>query len=159
MDRADSSLEQRVVPAEHFVRLGLEHLKAVAAIERQSFANPWSAGELGWLVQEESGLCLGLWVEGELVGYCLGQTEGALFHLASLAVATAWRRQGWGSRLLLEILNRARRRGCGGCRLEVRASNLTALKLYHCWGFGEEGRLARFYTRPVEDGLIMYREL
>jgi ribosomal protein S18 acetylase RimI-like enzyme len=43
--------------------------------------------------------------------------------------------------------------------LEVRAGNRAALSLYRRWGFGEQGRLERFYTRPVEDGLIMYREL
>jgi ribosomal-protein-alanine N-acetyltransferase len=78
--------------------------------------------------------------------------------LATLAIAPAWRRQGWGGRLLQELLGRAHLRGCSGCRLEVRTSNRAALSLYRRWGFREEGRLERFYTRPVEDGLIMYCE-
>jgi ribosomal-protein-alanine N-acetyltransferase len=131
----------------------------VAAVEQVSFANPWSAEELGWLVQEPSGLCVGLWVGGELIGYGLGQTADGFYHLASLAITPAWRRQGWGGRLLRELLGRARRRGCKGCRLEVRMGNRAALSLYRHWGFREEGRLEKFYTRPVEDGLIMYREL
>lgn len=142
-----------------FALLQLEHLADLMAIERVSFANPWSAEELGWLLREASGLCVGLWVGDELVGYGLGQKTDGYFHLASLAIAPAWRRRGWGGRLLQELLSRARRQGCRGCRLEVRTSNRAALSLYRHWGFGEEGRLERFYTRPVEDGLVMYREL
>lgn len=159
MGSAGSPAGQRLAAPGRFAALQVEHLGAVAAVERGSFANPWSAEELGWLVQEPSGLCVGLWVAEELIGYGLGQAVDGLFHLASLAVAPAWRRQGWGGRLLQELLGRARRRGCKGCRLEVRMGNQAALSLYRHWGFREEGRLERFYTRPVEDGLVMYREL
>lgn len=159
MCRAASSPDRCVSAPCRFAELGVEHLGAVAAVERESFANPWSAEELGWVVQEESGVCVGLWVAEELIGYGLGRTAGVRFHLASLAIAPAWRRQGWGGRLLLEMLRRARRRGCQGCRLEVRTGNRAAISLYLRWGFRQEGRLARFYTRPVEDGLVMYREL
>lgn len=151
--------QQRLAAAGRFAALQVEHLEAVAAVERESFANPWSPEELGWIVQEKSGLCVGLWVAKGLIGYGIGQTADGLFHLASLAIAPAWRRQGWGGRLLQELLGRARRRGCQGCRLEVRTGNRAALSLYRRWGFREEGRLAKFYTRPVEDGLVMYREL
>jgi ribosomal-protein-alanine N-acetyltransferase len=142
-----------------FALLQLADLAALRAIEQVSFANPWSAEELGWLLRERSGLCVGAWVGGELVGYGLGQVEGVRLHLASLAIAPAWRRRGWGGKMLQELLDRARRQGCRGCRLEVRASNRAALGLYRRWGFREEGRLEKFYTRPVEDGLVMYREL
>ncbi len=154
-----SSAEDRPGAPARFALLQLEHLGAVTAIEGVVFANPWSVEELAWLVQEASGLCVGMWVGEELVGYGLGQVAKGCFHLVSLATAPAWRRRGWGGRLLQELLGRARRRGCRACRLEVRTSNRAALSLYRSWGFGEEGRLERFYTRPVEDGVVMYREL
>ena len=148
------------IPAQgRFADLELEHLEAVSVIERQSFANPWLPVELGWVVQSEVGVCVGLWVERELIGYGLGQLEGVLFHLTSLAIAPAWRRQRWGSQLLQEMLRRARQRGGSACRLEVRTGNRAAIDLYcHC-GFRQEGRETDFYTRPTEDALIMYREL
>ncbi len=159
MGSAGSPAEQGLAAGGCFATLEIGHLEAVAAVERGSFANPWTAEELGWIVQGDSGLCVGLWVEEGLIGYGIGQTEEGLFHLASLAIDPAWRRQGWGGRLLLELLSQARRRGCKGCRLEVRTGNLAALNLYHHWAFREERRLVKFYTQPVEDGLVMYREL
>ena len=142
-----------------FAALTVEHLEAVAAIERQSFANPWLREELAWVVQQERSVGVGLWVERELSGYGLGQMEGLIFHLASLAIAPSWRRQGWGSRLLEEMLDQARQRGARGCGLEVRAGNGAAIELYRRWGFGPEGSKRDFYTRPIEDALIMYRKL
>lgn len=142
-----------------FVELGPAHLAQVATIERRSFANPWSKAELGWVVQEDSAVCLGLEVGGGLVGYSIGQVEGAQFHLASLAIAPPWRRQGWGGQLLIEMLNRARQRGCRECRLEVRASNQGAARLYGRHGFRQVGVWPRYYTRPVEDALVMSTDL
>lgn len=142
-----------------FARLQLSDLEAVRAIEQVSFAKPWSVEELGWLVREAEGICLGVWMGEALIGYGLGQKAEGCFHLASLATAPARRRQGWGGRLLQELLGWAGRQGCRGCRLEVRVSNTAALHLYRNWGFREVGRLERFYSRPVEDGLVMYREL
>ncbi|MSR81590.1 MAG: ribosomal-protein-alanine N-acetyltransferase [Candidatus Latescibacteria bacterium] len=159
MGSAGSPAQQGLTAAGRFAALQVADLEAVVTVERRSFANPWSVEELGWAVQEKSGLCMGLWVEEELIGYGIGQTEEGLFHLASLAIAPAWCQQGWGGRLLQELLSQARRRGCKGCRLEVRMGNRAALSLYRYWAFREEGRLAKFYTRPVEDGLVMYREL
>lgn len=159
MGCASCAAEGGAAAPARFALLQGEDLAAMTAIEQVSFANPWSAEELGWLLQEASGLCVGVWVGDELIGYGLGQVADGCFHLASLATAPVWRRRGWGGRLLQELLGRARRRGCRGCRLEVRTSNRAALALYRSQGFEEEGRLERFYTRPVEDGLVMYREL
>ncbi|MCC7262062.1 MAG: ribosomal protein S18-alanine N-acetyltransferase [Candidatus Latescibacteria bacterium] len=159
MGCAAAMAEGTALAPTRFALLQGEDLGAVRAIEQMSFANPWSVEELGWLVQEEEGLCLGVWVGDELIGYGLGQVAEGCFHLASLATAPAWRRQGWGGRLLQELLGWAGQRGCRACRLEVRTSNRAALSLYRNWGFREVGRLERFYTRPVEDGLVMHREL
>lgn len=149
----------RVSQPGEFVELALPHLEQMAAIERQSFTNPWSKAELGWVVRDEEFLCLGAQVGGELIGYSIGQFQAAQFHLASLAIAPAWRRQGWGGQLLGEVLRRAGQRGCLSCQLEVRAGNREAGRLYGRHGFRQVGIWPRYYTRPVEDALVMYREL
>ena len=43
--------------------------------------------------------------------------------------------------------------------LEVRASNLAALALYGEYHFRPVGRRAEYYRRPVEDALILRRDL
>ena len=41
--------------------------------------------------------------------------------------------------------------------LEVRVSNQRAIRLYESLGFVQEGIRKRFYERPVEDALIMWK--
>jgi ribosomal-protein-alanine N-acetyltransferase len=41
--------------------------------------------------------------------------------------------------------------------LEVRKSNLPAIKLYKKLGFVEAGIRKDFYTKPLEDAIIMWK--
>ena len=57
------------------------------------------------------------------------------------------------------VLTRAADRGVREVFLEVRVSNVGAQKLYHRYGFEEVGRRRNYYLEPVEDALVMRREL
>lgn len=145
--------------AGELVRLTAAHLERVRRIERDSFANPWAEEEFRRVLEDDSLLCLGLCWDGDLIGYAVGQVEGPEFHLVSLAIAPQRRRQGWGRFLLRQVLVRVRARGCGGCHLEVRASNQAALGLYCQEGFRQVARWSAYYVRPREDALVMQRGL
>ncbi len=41
--------------------------------------------------------------------------------------------------------------------LEVRVSNVPAIRLYESLGFVSEGIRKHFYEKPVEDALIMWK--
>ena len=55
------------------------------------------------------------------------------------------------------MLERADRMGIGDCTLEVRVSNLPAIRLYESLGFKGEGVRPDFYDKPREDALIMWK--
>ena len=100
-------------------------------------------------------LCLGLLHRGELIGYALGYFAGRDFHLASLAVVSAYRNQGWGGQLLLRILRLAAEQGASCCALEVRSTNRAARALYRKAGFRTVGRRAAYYSDPPDDAVLM----
>ena len=56
------------------------------------------------------------------------------------------------------MLSAAAREGATRATLEVRASNAAALGLYRSFGFAVRGRRPNYYTNPVEDALILWRE-
>jgi ribosomal-protein-alanine N-acetyltransferase len=141
------------------VRLTPGLLEEVRRIERESFANPWEEDALLRVLGDAGLVCLGLRLGHELIGYAVGQVDGVEFHLASLAIAAAHRRRGWGCFLLRETMARARERGCCRCRLEVRARNGPALGLYRREGFAQVDRWPDHYVRPREDALVMQRGL
>mgnify|MGYP001239569588 CR=1 FL=1 len=148
------------------VRVGeLEDLEDAATrlleLERGSFSEPWSIADFQLLAMDNWGLNMGLWYGRHLAGYALGRIDddGLVFHLASLAIDPVYRRRGWGSRLLEQILVRAAIGGCVICRLEVRPSNEAAVALYSTFGFAQTLTKRNFYSSPPEDALIMERAI
>lgn len=87
-----------------------------------------------------------------LVGLWCMMGEG---HIVTIAVRTAYRRQGIGELLLLAILDEAREAGQDGVTLEYRISNAPARKLYDKYGFTQVGVRARYYSDNQEDAVLM----
>ena len=142
-----------------FVPLGSVHLHRVMEIERSSFANPWNEADFYYLLADRDALCLGLLHYGELIGYALGYFAGGDFHLANLAVDSAYRNRGWGRRLLGRMLRVASAQGASCCALEVRSANRAARALYCKAGFRVVGRRAAYYSNPPDDAVLMERNI
>jgi len=60
--------------------------------------------------------------------------------------------------LLQHVLREARRLGATRATLEVRASNTAALRLYERLDFYVAATRKHYYSNPVEDALILWRE-
>jgi [ribosomal protein S18]-alanine N-acetyltransferase len=133
----------------------------IAAIERRAFSDPWSAGSFRALfgnplvhfaVAEDT-------ISGRVLGYVVSWYVVDEAEIANLAVADDVRRGGVGARLLDHALDIAKERRCRVVFLEVRESNAGARALYASRGFQVAGRRAKYYRKPVEDALVLRREL
>ena len=132
-------------------------LPAVAALEKQCFAQPWSLqmlqhdlctnGCARYLVMEQAGVIVGyagMWVT-------LGEA-----HVVTLAVAPHMRRRGYAAALLRALFLLALdRMDIVTFTLEVRVGNKPALHLYERIGFRVEG-IEKNYYEDGEDAYIMY---
>ena len=89
-----------------------------------------------------------------LLGYALllRRADSAWWRLYSLARAE-WAPAGTGRRLLLAGIDAARKAGAKGVRLEVRADNARAIRLYQDLGFTLFATLEGYY----EDGAAALR--
>jgi ribosomal-protein-alanine N-acetyltransferase len=96
---------------------------------------------------------------GVVAGFLIGRSAADEFEILNMAVSSAQRRRGIGSKLLSFALNSAREGGVVRVYLEVRASNEAAITLYMGHGFRECGRRPRYYGNPIEDALLMSLEL
>ena len=79
-------------------------------------------------------------------------------HINNLAVAPPYRRRGIGTGLLTHVLNEGAKLGAHRATLEVRRSNDVARHLYERLGFATAGVRRAYYTNPVEDALVLWRE-
>lgn len=92
--------------------------------------------------------------EGAVLGFVVARALGDEWEIENLAVSGPARRRGLGSRLVGEVLDRARGRGARSVFLEVRESNHAARMLYQKWAFVPAGRRKAYYSDPVEDALL-----
>ena len=176
----------RDVPGAISVRDALAgDLDRIAEIERASFADPWSRGSFASLLRnpqvhfrvaeapptpaappapvrgvtgDAGPLPRGADV-GRVVGYVVAWLVVDEAEVANVAVAPEVRGRGIGARLLDDALAAARDRGAAVAYLEVRDSNAAARALYASRGFEQVGRRRNYYRKPVEDALVMRREL
>ena len=135
-----------------------EHLDEIAEIENACFAQPWSQKSLELLLGKQATALVAL-QGGRVVGY-VGMTyvldEGQITNLGVLPEA---RRHGIGRALMRELESIALQKGIYFLSLEVRESNSAARSLYCSLGWGECGIRKNFYTQPLENAVVMTREI
>ncbi len=135
-------------------------LDAVMAIETAAFTSPWTremyVAELKnvgvsfcYLARDPTGL---------VVGFCSFWRVVDELHINNLAVAEPFRRRGTARRLLVRVMQDGARMGARRATLEVRRSNDAARQLYAQLGFSAAGVRRAYYTNPVEDALVLWRE-
>jgi ribosomal-protein-alanine N-acetyltransferase len=138
----------------------LDQIDEVLAIEEASFSNPWTR-EMYLAELENPGVSfcyLAYDTEGRSIGFCSFWRVLDELHINNLAVFPDRRREGVASALLTFVLNEGARQGAKRATLEVRQSNDPARYLYERFGFTVAGIRRGYYTRPVEDALVLWRE-
>lgn len=148
-----------VPPVVEIEAAAVTDLPAVVAVERASFSDPWSARAFENLLGRDAVTFAVARCGGQVIGYVVLYSAGGEAELANLAVAPAERRHGVGVFLLEHAVASARGAGARDLWLEVRASNVAARGLYARQGFAEVGARRRYYRAPVEDAVVMRREL
>jgi [ribosomal protein S18]-alanine N-acetyltransferase len=134
-------------------------LDALLEIDAESFLRPWTRAMYEAELRNPAVTRIFLIRTGDHVaGYCATWFLPGELHINNLAIRSAWRRQGLASTLLIWVLNAAREAGCNRATLEVRRSNDAARHLYEGLGFHLAGVRPNYYTDPVEDALILWRD-
>ena len=137
-------------------------LDAVLAIEQQSFSMPWTdamfRSELQNARTSRLLVARAEAADGPVVGYIAYRIVLDEMHVILIAVAPAWRRRGVARQLLCQAMDQARASGCVRATLEVRVSNTPALQLYYSLHFAPVGTRPKYYLRPTEDALILWRD-
>lgn len=132
-----------------------EDAKSLAELDLLCFNVPWS--EKSFLEEAKNPLAKYFVAreENKIVGYggiWLVSGEG---QITNIAVHPDARKKGIASAILEELILCAK--DCSQMFLEVRESNIAAIKLYEKYGFKNCGVRKNFYHSPVENGIIMIR--
>ena len=140
-------------------RLDARDLDAVETIERASYPTPWSRSMFAAELRKPGSVAIGAFgEEDELVGYAFVSRYVDAWHVMNVAVAPDFRRRGIATTLLERLFEATEADQRRGYTLEVRVSNLDAIRLYERLGFEARGTRRGYYTDNREDALIMWRE-
>ncbi|WP_304126945.1 ribosomal protein S18-alanine N-acetyltransferase [Mogibacterium diversum] len=134
-------------------------LDDIYELDVQTFAMPWSKEALSYdILENDSAFVIVAEYEGEFAGYADIWTVLDEADLNSIAVRVDFRRKGIGDAIMLAMIEMLSTSGVATINLEVRVSNMPAIKLYKKYGFNECGVRPGYYLDNGEDALIMKRE-
>jgi [ribosomal protein S18]-alanine N-acetyltransferase len=140
-------------------RMILDDLEEVTRLEKLCFSDSWSKQSFQEDLEHQFSIPLVVRFDQRIVGYtCLWCVDEQM-EIANFAVSPEFRRKGIGRMMMEEVFSEAIKRGCTSVILSVRETNLPAINLYRGFGFVEAGRRKRYYRFPVEDAIIMIKNL
>jgi len=131
-------------------------LEAVYQIECEQFPNPWKkkyfSEELlhdiaNFYVAEDKSV-------QQVIGYVIFWIVEEMLELHKIAVSASYTGRGIGKRLFRFMLEKAVEQGVEELFLEVRKSNIGAIKLYESFAFKQIDIRKDYYNEPTEDALI-----
>jgi len=128
----------------------------IERIEKECFDVPWT---LNMLISEYANplyKCLVYEQDGKILGYIGFFIISGQIDIGNVAVRPGCRRQGVAKKLVASLIDFSVREEIKDISLEVRLSNVPAIKLYENFGFKKEG-LRKKYYEGMEDALIMWR--
>lgn len=117
--------------------------------------SPWTEDQLFKLLKAGNSIMLAAIQEEEIVGLIVASTTTVESDIYMVVVDEDYKRQGIGQQLFQELIAYCTEEGLETIFLEVRESNLPAFNLYKSLGFEEIGRRRAYYSKPIEDALMM----
>lgn len=139
------------------VRLAdIQDVREIAEIEKSCFRVPWTYESLTRDLKENSSARYFVAETDRVVGYMSFWKVVDEGQINNIAVLPDYRNRGIGGRLLDFAIETGKSMGVNSFTLEVRSSNIGAVKLYEKHGFEADGIRRGYYQDNGEDALIMW---
>lgn len=131
----------------HIRNVKSEDLPSVHKIAEKSFIDPYPLKLLNHIYNTNPEGFLVAEINDEIVGYLIGLVRwGNVGHILAIAVKESYRREGVGSALIINAIDRFKKKGANRIKLEVRTSNEGAQKFYDKLGFEAREVVPAYYS-------------
>lgn len=139
-------------------RMTAEDISAVARLEQECFAEPWSENALAESLADANYVFfVAAFLDETVAGYVGAYLAADELSITNVAVTASYRRCGAANQLMKALDAFAKEKNLYGITLEVRVSNSAAIALYEKNGYEKSGIRKGFYSKPKEDALIMWK--
>jgi len=155
-----SSFTQEIV----INRAAVEDVDALCQLHGASFWQGWDEETFMTFLQDRTLVCLAarpIGIPRKVIGFVLVRFVAGEAEIITLAVDSAWRRQGVGYGLLDALLRHLYQQRAEMLFLEVEEHNEAARQLYRRFSFEEVGRRQAYYqtAHGRRDALTLKRQL
>lgn len=140
-------------------KMNESHIGGIALLERECFSVPWSENALREELSNPHARFFAAVHNGSVIGYIGAFCVAGEVAVSNVAVKGEYRLRGVASALLDKLTECVAAENAEFITLEVRASNENAIKLYAKSGFVRSGLRKGFYSKPVEDAVLMKKIL
>lgn len=136
-----------------------EDLDQISEIEKECFSLPWSRSSYESELNNElayyqcavkNNIILGYMGMWRIIDEC---------HITNVAVLPEYRNMGVASMLINKMIDICKCSEIKNMTLEVRKSNQAAINLYEKFGFISVGVRPKYYMKPMEDAIIMWKKI
>lgn len=130
----------------------------VAMLEEKNFSTPWHRESFVEILNNPAALYM-VALEGDrIVGTCGIITAVGEGDICNVVTDEEFRGKGVAYKLVKTVMEEAAKQlDVIDYTLEVRVGNRAAIALYEKLGFVSEGIRPKFYEKPVEDAMIMWK--
>ncbi len=141
-------------------RLSSKHISGLCAVEKVCFIRPWSRLSFEAELENKFSLAFVAVENGKVLGSIIANNVYGECYIKKLAVLPEHRRRGIASKLLNQIVMHISNADDRPAQilLEVRKSNIAAIKLYKKFGFVKIYEKENMYENPRENALVFVRE-
>jgi [ribosomal protein S18]-alanine N-acetyltransferase len=136
-------------------------LDAILGIDRVSFPEPWTRAMYEDERRHPDRSFLAVWKQPDdaVAGYISFWVIVDEVHINNVAVRPEARGRGVGRQLVEFAMRHGASRGATRVFLDVRSANQPARRLYERLGFEQVGMRRGYYGHPLDDALILARDL
>ncbi|MBI2487778.1 MAG: ribosomal protein S18-alanine N-acetyltransferase [Deltaproteobacteria bacterium] len=145
----------RPLPKFFIDQMKLEYLDQIMTIEQVCFPTAWPRQVFEMELKSPRSFTRVSKLGDMVVGYVVAWTVYDEGHILNIAVLPEFRRMGIGEDLMTDCLDYFSRSHAKYALLEVRTSNIGAIKLYEKLGFKSIGIRRGYYNDTGEDAIVM----
>lgn len=128
-------------------------------IDRICFSLPWSKAAFEGELKNDLAYYECAEENGKIVGYMGMWRILDECHITNVAVLPEYRKRGIATLLIDKMIKVCKCSEITKMTLEVRESNFNAINLYRKFGFCPMGKRPKYYQKPIEDAIIMWKKI
>ena len=134
----------------------LSDLDNIMPLEHQLFSSPWSKDDYIYELSSNPYAKYYVLEDGKIVGYVGIWITYETAQITTIGIAKERQGEGLSKLLMNKVIEETK--DCEAITLEVRVSNVKAIKLYESYGFKKEAIRKDYYLDNHEDAYLMMKE-